>query len=288
MKINAIASMIIVSVILSLVLGVPLWAAEMKKQTAPVAEAVKAQPQQQKQSTDPIKKIEPLSKPTPPKPDAPGPIINKFTCKSLTKGYNEILFDGPAFDPNNRLSVDYDISASQGLQKLEITLGGNRVYEENFVFGRPAVTSTNRRDLRLDVTAVPIARSGFYQLQLTVWDLRGRVINKEIRLRCDLERPKINSIRPANGETVYLDGGSVDITFEFNVSDDFSGISAVWMGGFYGSFTDTTSPFSITIRNIERDASFDIQVVDGEGNVKSDYITVHVVPRRASMPATRP
>ena len=107
---------------------------------------------------------------------------------------------------------------------------------------------------------------------------------RDIRLRCDMERPTINSIRPADGETIYRDGGSVDITFEFDVSDDFSGISAVWMGGWYGSVTDRTPPFSITIRNIEHDTYFDIQVLDGVGNVRSDGLSVHVTPRPASLP----
>jgi hypothetical protein len=266
MKVKTVTWGVIVAVAVLLGLGMPLQAVEKNVQTEMKAIGEKAEKAKPK-----------------PSPILAGPKINKFTCRSLTKGYNLMLFKGPAFDTNNRLSVNYDIYAGRGLQKIEITFDGNRVYEKTFL--RPAVLSAKLSDLRINMTSVPIDRSGYYPLRLTVWDLSGKTASKEIRLRCDIERPTINGIRPANGETVYRDGGSVDVTFAFDVSDDFSGVSAVWMGGLYGSATDTTAPFSITINNIDRDTGFDIQVVDVEGNVKSDYIEIHVAPRPASLPA---
>jgi hypothetical protein len=184
--------------------------------------------------------------------------------------------------PTCRISVNFNIYARQGLRSFEIFFRGHQVHEE--IFGGPAVSSRGCSDLRLDLTPHRPPRSGSYTLQAKVVDRLGAVATKDIRLRCDMERPTINSIHPADGETIYRDGGSVDITFEFDVGDDFSGISAVWMGGWYGSVTDRTPPFSITIENIERDTGFDIQVLDGTGNVRSDYISVNVTPRPARAP----
>ena len=71
------------------------------------------------------------------------------------------------------------------------------------------------------------------------------------------------------------------------IRDDFSGIKAVWMGGLAGSITDTTAPFRITFDHVPvGNAGFDIQVVDNEGNVRSDYAEVRVRPRPAVMRLT--
>ncbi|MBN1255758.1 MAG: hypothetical protein JXA50_10840 [Deltaproteobacteria bacterium] len=270
MKDKTITWGVVVALAVSLALSMPLWAAQSTKQKELDAEKVEK----------PKEKLEPLPHTT---VRLPGPKINEFSCESLTDDYNILLFCGAPSD-DYRVSIDFDIFARQGLSSFEILFRGHQVYHETF--GGPIVSSRSGRDLKLDLSPHRPARSGTYTLQAKVVDRLGQAATRDLRLRCDMERPTIHSIRPADGETIYKDGGSVDITFEFDVSDDFSGISAVWMGGWYGSVTDTTPPFSITIRDIERDTGFDIQVLDGAGNVRSDYISVHVTPRPASLPGS--
>jgi hypothetical protein len=271
MRVKTITGGVVVGVVVSLALSMPLWAAESKKQKEIGVEKI--------EKPKDTKTLEPETTIR-----FPGPKINAFSSKSLTDDYNIELFSGMPGCPTCRVSVDCNISARQGLRSFEIFFRGHRVHEETFSLLGPIVSNRTYRDLRLDLSPHRPAHSGAYILQARVEDRLGAVATKDIRLRCDMERPTIHSIRPADGETIYMDGGSVDITFEFDVSDDFSGISAVWMGGWYGSVTDRTPPFSITIRNIERDTGFDIQVLDGAGNVRSDYLSVHVTPRPASLP----
>lgn len=267
MKSKTITGGVVVGVIMTLTFSMPLWAAEGKKPTDLNAEKIEKPKETKSPAPETTIKF-------------PGPKISTFSCESLIRGYNTHLFDGfGAY-----LSVTCGISAKQGLRKFEILFNRHRIYEETFSLVGPMVTNKTYRDLRIDPSPARPARSGPYNLQARVEDSLGAVATRDIRLICDMERPTIHSVRPANGETVYKDGESVDITFEFDVSDDFSGVYFVYMGGWYGSVRDYTPPFSITFRDIERDTHFDVEVVDREGNIQPYNLDVYVRPRRALSP----
>jgi hypothetical protein len=285
LKGNAISLLIIAGVTLSLALSVPLFADQSKKQNELGAEA---------------KKIElPKQKAVKPLPEATmrlaGPAINEFSCASLTGGYNINLFGGHACT-NCRLSVTFDIHASQGLNKFEITFRGNTVHEENFA--GPAVSDRSARDMQLDLAPYRPESSGAYTLQAKVWDRRGQIATKSITLRVDMQRPRITSVRPANGETVYADGRSANIIFEIAASDDFEGIrevnvTSIAMADMPDNFyrgSDTTSPYSITISGVPLgEWSWRVLATDRAGNVTEyEHIHLHITARPASLPATKP
>ena len=137
--------------------------------------------------------------------------------------------------------------------------------------------------MRLDLSPCGPPRSGYYTLDARVTDRLGQSTTRSIRLRVDTERPTITSILPNEGQTVYADGVSANITFEITARDDFSGLKSVWMGGRAGTAIDTTAPFGITFNNVPiGETGFDIQVLDNEGNVRSDCTSVKVVPRPAA------
>ncbi len=210
----------------------------------------------------------------------PRPVIREFSCESLTDGYNLMLFGGPPGCADCRINVIFDIFARGGLSKFEIRFRDNLVHEENFL--GPPVSSRSCRVLRLDLSPYDPPRSGYYDLVAKLVDRLGQSVTRSVRLRVDLERPTITSIVPNNGEIVYADIESATITFEITARDDFSGVKAVWMGGLAGSMTDNTAPFRITFNNVRvGEAGFDIQVLDNEGNVRSDYTSVSVRRRPA-------
>jgi hypothetical protein len=285
LKKKTITLLVVAGVMLSLALGMPLFADQNKKQNEPGIEVRKSELPKQKA-------VKPL-------PEAAmrlaGPIINEFSCASLTGGYNINLFGGPAC-ANCRLSVTFDIHASQGLNKFEITFHGRTVHEENF--GGPAVSNRSARDMRLDLSPYRPESSGTYMLQAKVWDRRGQVAAKSITLRVDMQRPRIASVRPANGETIYADGRSANITFEIAASDDFEGIREVNVmsvanadvpDNFYRG-SDATSPYSITISSVPLgEWSWSIMATDRAGNITEyERINLHITTRPASIPATRP
>ena len=212
----------------------------------------------------------------------PKPEIRAFSCESLSDGYNLMLFGGPPGCADCRINVSFDIFARSGLSKFEIRFRDNLLHEENFL--GPPVSGRSCRVLRLDLSPYDPPRSGYYDLDAKVIDRLGQSTTRSLRLRVDMERPTITAISPADGQTIYADGGSATVTFQIDARDDFSGIKAVWMGGYAGSITDTTAPFRITFNNVRiGDAGFDVQVVDNEGNVRSDYTSVRVRPRPAAM-----
>jgi hypothetical protein len=285
LKGNAITLLVVAGVALSLALGMPLFADQSKKQNEPGTEA---------------KKIElPKQKAAKPLPEATmrlvGPVINEFSCASLTGGYNISLFGGPTC-ANCRLSVTFDIHASQGLNKFEITFHGRTVHEENF--GGPAVSNRSARDMRLDLSPYRPESSGTYTLQAKVWDRGGQVAAKSITLRVDVQRPRITSVRPASGETIYADGRSANITFEIAASDDFEGIrevnvTSIAMADMPDNFyrgSDTTSPYSVTISGVPLgEWSWRVLATDRAGNIaENEHINLHITTRPASIPATRP
>lgn len=297
MKTNVIVLTIIVSVILSLTMGIPLFAQQSKQQTAPATEAVKIQPQQQKQSTDPIKKIGPPPKPTVPKPDTrftlPGPKINEFSCEIPTSGYYNYTFFRTVGGPPEKIRVIFNIYANQGLSKFEIIFNGHTVHEE--AFGGPPVSSRSSRNTMISIQPYKPATSGNYTLQAKVTDRHGESVTKSITLPIDFQAPGFPTIRPAAGDTIYYTVGSehMDVTFWITSSDDFSGIKEVRVqtSGTVYRGSDTTSPYSITVRNVlisEAD-EWSILITDNAGNTRSVLAhTINVAPRRASMPATRP
>ena len=286
MKPQAIKCGVVIGLVVSVVLSMPLWAAQSTKQ--------------KKLDTEKIDKPQETKSPIP-TPDTtlrlPGPKINEFSCESLTGGYNINLFGGPAC-VNCRLSVNFDIYARQGLRKFEITFRGHQVHEENF--GGPAVSSRSCRDLRLDLASHRPARSGTYTLQARVVDRSGQTTTKSIRLRCDMERPRITNVVPRDGETIYADGARAAITFEITASDDFSGIQEVRVTSLYfiGSGggivpdnyfrgSDTTAPYHITINGIEplREWRWHISATDRAGNIgEYGFIDLHLTPRPVRLP----
>lgn len=139
------------------------------------------------------------------------------------------------------------------------------------------------------------ATSGNHTLQAKVTDRRGGSAIKSVTLPIDFQAPGSPTIRPAAGDTVYHTVGSehMDVTFWITSSDDFSGIKEVYVqtsGRVYRG-SDTTFPYSITVRNVpisEAD-EWSIFITDNAGNTRSVLAhTINIAPRRASMPATRP
>jgi hypothetical protein len=108
LKRNAITLLVVTGVTLSLALGMPLFADQSKKQNEPGAEA---------------KKIElPKQKAVKPLPEATtrlvGPVINEFSCASLTGGYNINLFRGPAVSSRSARDMRLDLSPLKLLQVM--------------------------------------------------------------------------------------------------------------------------------------------------------------------------
>jgi hypothetical protein len=271
MQRNSTIATLVVVLVLSLATGTSLRAAE---QPAPKAPRVAAEVGVQNREALRRNQMR-----------LPIPEIREFRCESLSEGYNLMLFGGSPGCADCRINVSFAIFARSGLSKFVIRFRDQLLHEENYL--GPPVTSRSCRVLRLDLSPFDPPRSGYYNLDATVTDRRGQSTTRSIRLRVDMERPTITAISPADGQTIYADGGSATVTFLIDARDDFSGIKAVWMGGYAGSTTDTTAPFRITFTNVRiGDTGFDVQVVDNEGNVRSDYTSVHVRPRPAMMSVT--
>jgi hypothetical protein len=229
MKRSGLLMGVVVGVVMILTLSMPLWAAEGKKPTDLNAEKVE-KPKDTK-SPAPQTTIK-----------FPGPKISAFSCESLTGGYNIRLFGG------RFLSVTCAISARQGLRKFEILFRGHRVHEETFALIGPMVSNRSYRDLRLDLSPGRPGRSGRYTLQARVEDRLGAVVTRDIRLRVDMENPRITSIRPACGSTVHVLTTPTSITFEIDATDDFSGVKKVVLQvDPVERYEDTTAPYSITV-----------------------------------------
>ena len=245
---------VVIGVVVSLALSMPLWAAEGKKPT----DAEKVEKPKDTKSPAPGTTIK-----------FPGPKIDSFSCESLNGGYN-IRFFGGRF-----LSVNCDISAVQGLRKFEIFFRGHRIHEESFSLAGPMVTSQNYRDLRLDPSPGRPGRSGYYTLQARVVDRLGAVATKDIRLRVDMENPRITSIDPPCGSDIFVLTTPTSITFDVNATDDFSGIQKVVLRvDLVERYEDSTAPYRITVP-IDRIPSHclfrydEFQVIDNEGNFSS-------------------
>jgi len=271
MKKNTVVTMLLVVLALSLAAGTSLRAADK-----PSSKVKRVQTEVTAQKAEALTRNQMRF---------PRPEIREFSCESLTDGYNIMLFGGPPGCADCRINVSFDIYARGALSKFEILFRGNLLHEENFL--GPPVTGRSCRVLRLDLSPYDPPRSGFYNLDARVTDRLGQTTTRTLRLRVDMERPTITAVSPSSGLTIYADGGSATVTFQIDARDDFSGIKSVWMGGFPGSIVDTTAPFRITFENVPiGNAGFDVQVVDNEGNVRSDYAEVRVRPRPAVMRLT--
>lgn len=297
MKIHVIALLIIAGVISLVVLGMPLFAEQGKQQT-PATEITKIE--SQKKQTDPVKNIEPPPRKTATGlPDTtlrfPGPEIKEFSSERPASGYfNYIFFLSPTVAPGpEKIRVRFNIYASQGLSKFEVTFNGHVVHEE--AFAGPPVSSRSATTM-ISIQPYKPARSGNYTLQAKVTDRLGQTATKSVTMPVDFQAPGYPTIRPASGDTIYMDLASsetVDVTFWITSSDDFSGIKEVRVETDYHIYqgSDTTYPYSITVKGVrvsEAD-NWNIHITDNAGNMRSVMShTLNIAPRRASMPAPKP
>ena len=264
MKTKTLVMGMVVCVAVSLALGMPLWAGEKD-----IHKGIGGEPE---------KVI------TPEKPNiSPRLKIIEFSCTSRTGGYNIALFED-----FNKLSVNYDLYGSQGLERFEIYFRGHLVHNVVVMGG---LTTFNQRYVLVDLSPYRPKTSGTYNLEGKLFDRRRNVVTKSISLRVDLERPEITRIQPGDGETIYTDLERTDITWDIEATDDFSRLGeARVIGRLVGSRgstdwegIDRNPPYRITIRDVDVGTSlWKIEVKDNAGNSsrQSRRIIVTPIPAR--------
>jgi hypothetical protein len=170
-------------------------------------------------------------------------------------------------------------------------------------FSVSASGTTIRRTIKRFFFWEPPSASGTYKFKAKVVDRLGKVAtSKSILLNIDTELPTITSIRPGDGETIYIhdvwpvDGGTIyidgdraDISFEITASDTYSGIEFVQVipakadppfTYLRGEGTDTTPPYRITVPDIKcGEHVFRVNVVDRACNCSYRDVRITVQPR---------
>ncbi|MEJ2308300.1 MAG: hypothetical protein P8Z78_03145 [Gammaproteobacteria bacterium] len=211
--------------------------------------------------------------------------IPRFHAVSLTGGYNRALFSADASCETCRVRVSVTVRDSEAeLASLAISFNG--VALETI---RPGGRTYTNDDLLLDLSGVRPPRSGRYDLLVEATNVRGQSRSRSIPLRVDLEAPRIISVSPADGATLFADGPTMPLLFEVAASDD-TGIASVrvtgdrehnprWRG------RDRVRPYRVRIRHVEHGTrEWTVRVRDRQGNLAESKVTLTVRPRPATTP----